>query len=101
MSNAKTICRHETIRLLKKRTLPTKGISDVIIRKGDGKILACSSWDGTVRLFSWLKPANLKPLGALKFHEESVDALAVNAISPYMLASASKEGLIALWSVYN
>lgn len=39
----------------------------------DGKVVAVGGWDGRIRLFS---AATFKPLGSLKFHRESVQALA-------------------------
>jgi WD40 repeat protein len=90
--------KDDELRLLKKRDLPTKGLSCVHIRKSDAKIVVAGSWDGTVRLFSWLKPQTLKPLGALKFHEESVDALALDGGS--IIAAGSSDGYISFWNVY-
>ena len=84
--------------LLKKRSLPEKGsISSLKIRK-DGKILAGGSWDSTLRLFSWLKPANLKPLGALKFHQKAIEAVAVTS---KLIAAGSSDGYVTIWDVYN
>ena len=90
-----------SLNLLKKRDLPSKGISNLMIRKGDGKILAGGSWDGTLRLFSWLKPNTLKPLGALKFHEKPIESVATSSRKPYLLAAGSSDTYVTIWNVYN
>ena len=89
----------DSMEIIKKRDLPTKGISSLKIRS-DGKILICGSWDSTVRLFSFKKPENLKPLGALKFHQNSIDCLAVNNDTG-IFAAGSSDGYISIWNVYN
>jgi len=61
-----------------------------------------------VKLFSWIKPEKLKPLGALKFHTGSIDCVC-SVASPLnylkfkgnILAAGSKDGKISLWSLYN
>ena len=83
--------------LLKNRQLPSKGISSLKIRP-DGKILVAGSWDSTIRLFSWLKPQNLKPLGALKFHENAIDTIDVTS---KLIAAGSSDGYVTIWNVYN
>jgi WD40 repeat protein len=81
--------------LLKNRQLPSKGISSLKIRP-DGKILVAGSWDSTTRLYSRLKPQNLKPLGALKFHENAIDAIDVTC---KLIAAGSSDGNITIWNV--
>ena len=88
------------LKLAKKRELPSKGISSLMIRK-DGKILAGGSWDGTLRLFSWLKPNNLKPLGALKFHEMPVESVATSSRKPFLFAAGSVDTYVTVWNIYN
>ena len=89
------------LEIIKKRQIPNKGISSLKIRS-DNQILICGSWDSTVRLFSFKKPENLKPLGALKFHQSSVDCVAVNnETQPYYIAAGSSDGYISIWNVYN
>lgn len=85
------------ITLLKKRTIPSKGISCMYIRP-DKKLLIAGAWDCTIRLFSWLKPEVLKPLGALKFHEKAVESL---AFSDKLFAAGSSDGYITIWKVYQ
>ena len=83
--------------LLKNRQLPSKGISSLKIRR-DGKVLVGGSWDSTIRLFSWLKPQNLKPLGALKFHEKPIDTIDVTS---GLIAAGSSDGYVTIWNVYK
>ena len=87
----------KVLTLLKNRQLPTKGISSLKIRH-DGKILCAGSWDSTIRLFSWLKPQNLKPLGALKFHEQPIDSIDVTF---GLIAAGSSDGYVTIWDVYG
>ena len=84
--------------VLKKRQISTKGVSSVLIRP-DKKIVIAGSWDSTVKLFSWIHPEKLKPLGALKFHSESVDVIAAKSDSK-LFAAGSKDGKISFWNVY-
>ena len=91
---------HDKIDLhqLKKRQISTKGLSSVIIRP-DKKIAVIGSWDSTIKLFSWLHPEKLKPLGALKFHSECVEV--VTTISDTkLIAAGSKDGRISFWNIY-
>lgn len=90
-----------------KRTMPTKGVSDVAIRQPDRKIVIASCWDKTVRLFSWKKPEKLKPLGALKFHTDTVEGIACSKEpvtskgSDKLIAAVSKDKKVSFWNVYN
>ena len=84
--------------VLKKRQTSTKGVSSVLIRP-DKKIVIAGSWDSTIKLFSWIHPEKLKPLGALKFHSESVDVVAAKSDSK-LFAAGSKDGKISFWNVY-
>lgn len=86
------------INLLKTRKTPTKGISSIIIRP-DKKIVVAGSWDSTVKLFSWLHPEKLKPLGALKFHSEGIEDIVITSDSK-LIAAGSKDGKISFWNVY-
>jgi WD40 repeat protein len=89
---------------LGKRTMPSKGVSHLKIRN---PIVVAGGWDSTVKLFSWKHPEKLKPLGALRFHSETVEAV---ECSPRpiaskgkgrLIAAASKDKKISFWSVYN
>ena len=98
----------ETFSMLTERKIPTKGISNLKIRPGDKKILISGGWDSTVKLFSWLKPERLKPLGALKFHSEAVEAVCCTPrpveggrLKGHLFAAASKDEKVSVWSVYN
>lgn len=89
------------------RSIPSKGISHVQIRESDRKIVVSACWDSTIRIFSWLKPRQLKPLGALKFHSETIEAVACShkPVSSYgnkiLIAAASKDKKISFWDIYN
>ncbi len=81
-----------------KRSIPTKGVADLCIRKTDRLVLASACWDRTVRLFSW-KKKKLKPLGALKLHTDTVES--VTGTSNGLFAAASKDCRVSLWEVYS
>nr|ACO11099.1 Guanine nucleotide-binding protein subunit beta-like protein 1 [Caligus rogercresseyi] len=99
----------DQLRLLKSRSLPTEGISDIKIRsRPKHKLAIASSWDGTLRLFSWAFPSKLKALGALKFHTEALNCLAASRVpikvegkEVFLFAGGSKDERISLWNVYN
>ena len=56
-----------------------------------------------MRLFSLKRENKLKPLGALKFHDESVDCVAFSSIieTKILLAAGSKDGKVSIWDIYN
>ena len=45
-----------------------------------------------------MKPQNMKPLGALKFHEQPIDAIDVTFS---LIAAGSSDGYVTIWNVYN
>jgi len=59
-------------------------------------LLACGGWDRRVRLFEWEAPH--RPIAVLKLHTAAVAALAWNPDGS-LLASASRDGNIALWGL--
>ena len=61
-----------------------------------GPLAAGASWDTTLRLFSWLKPDRLKPLGALKFHTESLTCVDCCSDQGW-IAAGSKDGKLSVW----
>ena len=91
-------CNIINFKPIKTRTTTSKGISSIIIRP-DKKIVVAGSWDSTVKLYSWLHPEKLKPLGALKFHSEGVSVVASTADS-CLIAAGSKDGKISFWDIY-
>lgn len=101
---------------MQEMTINHPGIQEVKIRE-DKKIFATAGWDhrylfqafqshnnfiyDRVRIYNWKK---LTPLAILKSHTEGVYALAFSSMSTpggSLLASASKDKKIALWSIYN
>eukprot|EP00249_Psilotum_nudum_P017765 c26479_g2_i3 orf=277-1569(+) len=71
------------------------GIADICIR-GDGKILATAGWDHRVRIYDYHRR---RPLAILKYHSDGVSAVAFS--NDYrILASASMDATVALWSLY-
>ena len=56
-----------------------------------------------MRLFSLKRANKLKPLGALKFHSESVDCVGFSPGngSAVLLAAGSKDGKVSIWDLYN
>ncbi|KYR00102.1 guanine nucleotide-binding protein subunit beta-like protein 1 [Tieghemostelium lacteum] len=85
----------DSFEILNKYQLPNQGISEIKIRP-DKKIIATAGWDHRVRIFNFKKHT---PLAILKYHEESVYTIDFNTNN--ILASASKDMRIALWSIYN
>lgn len=66
--------------------------------------MAVGGWDSRVRLFS-LK--NFKPLAVLNQHKDTVQDIAYSTqrVKTYddkwIMATAAKDGYIALWDIYN
>ncbi|TRY68507.1 hypothetical protein TCAL_14228 [Tigriopus californicus] len=96
-----------SVKKLCQREIPSKGISHAQIRKSGGKIVVSACWDSTIRVFSWVKPSQLKPLGALKFHSETIEAVqcARKPVASHgnkiLIAAASKDKKISFWDIYN
>ncbi|XP_076162771.1 guanine nucleotide-binding protein subunit beta-like protein 1 isoform X2 [Ptiloglossa arizonensis] len=84
-------------------TLKNSGTSVITIRP-DAKILAVGGWDSRVRIYSW---KSLKPLAVLDQHRDTVHDIAYSSMKidacdvKYMMATAAKDGYIALWDIYN
>lgn len=81
---------------------PSAGTSSVALR-GDGKLLASGHWDNTVRVFD---TKALRPLAVLRHHRDCVFAVAWappmdTRGSGQTLATASKDGTIALWNLFG
>ena len=95
--------KSDTIAILRKRSFPVKGLAQVEVRVPDKKIVLASGWDKTIRMFSWKNPEKMKPLGALKFHGETVEATAsFRARNNHCIFfAASKDGKVSFWDVYN
>jgi len=83
------------LEITQKISIPNPGIQQIEIRK-DQKIFATAGWDHRVRIFA-LK--NSKPLGIIKFHEESVHSILFSK-KDNLLISCSKDSKIALWKLY-
>jgi len=84
---------------LKERLVPCSDITDITLRHSG--VIAASCGDRTIRLFNG-DAKKLKPLGALKFHTQSVDAIAHCARKGQwldILAAASKDGRVSLWDL--
>ncbi|XP_017885856.1 guanine nucleotide-binding protein subunit beta-like protein 1 [Ceratina calcarata] len=83
--------------------LTNPGISVITIRP-DAKIMAAGGWDSRVRIFSW---KNLKPLAVLDQHRETVQDICFSLArtrtydNKYLMATAAKDGYVALWDIYN
>lgn len=87
----------------KKITLTNAGISVITIRP-DAKIMAVGGWDSRVRIFAC---KSLKPLAVLDQHRETVQDICFSRNTTrtydnkYLMATAAKDGYIALWDIYN
>ena len=75
--------------------LATPGVAAVALR-GDSRILAAAGWDKKVRVFHNIKR---KPLAVLQYHKAAVNDVLFDPRTQ-ALASASKDGSIALWHVF-
>ncbi|KAG1666421.1 Guanine nucleotide-binding protein subunit beta-like protein 1 [Nymphon striatum] len=93
------LCAEKTLRE-ERIELPSSGISCCQIRP-DNKIVCLTSWDGTCRVYSWKK---LKLLGLLDYHMDIIHCVKFsNFPIPQhgnLLAAASKDSQISLWSLY-
>ena len=76
-------------------SLAVPGVAAAAIRS-DSRILATAGWDKQVRVFHYSKG---RPLAVLQYHKAGVNDVVFDARTR-VLASASKDGGIALWSVY-
>jgi len=75
-------------------TLPAEGTACLRYRC-DGRVVAGAHWDGSVRLFD----AHLRPLAVLRHHRASAYAVDF-APDGRLLATASKDGTIAIWNIF-
>ena len=99
-SDNKVLVIDEELKLLKAREVTNSGLSSVMVR-GDGKLVVTGGWDGRLRLFSWLKPRNLKPLAVLQFHQEAVESLISSCSdSKQLIVAGGKDGKISVWDIY-
>ncbi|XP_017757972.1 PREDICTED: guanine nucleotide-binding protein subunit beta-like protein 1 [Eufriesea mexicana] len=86
-----------------KITLINPGTSVITIRS-DAKIMAVGGWDSRVRIFSW---KSLKPLAVLNQHKDTVHDISYSTQrikaydNKFIMATAAKDGYIALWDIYN
>lgn len=86
-----------------KISLKNAGTSVITVRP-DAKIVAVGGWDSRVRIFSW---KSLKQLAALDQHRDTVQDIAYSSErletydNKYVMATAAKDGYIALWDIYN
>lgn len=82
--------------------LKNPGTSVITIRS-DAKIVAIGGWDNSVRIYSW---KNLRPLAVLNQHRDTVQDIAyssdiIKTYDKHVMATAAKDGYVALWSIYN
>ena len=80
---------------------PSAGTSSLALTS-DAKLLASGQWDSTARIF---ETRTLKPLAVLRHHRDCVFSVAwapsIGTESKRQLATASKDGTIALWSLFG
>ena len=82
-------------------TLQREGVSDIAVRRYDGKVFATAGWDHRVRLFALGcgTHSKIRPLAVLRFHSESVTSVDFGPRDG-LLASGSRDTRIALWKLY-
>ncbi|XP_047141845.1 guanine nucleotide-binding protein subunit beta-like protein 1 isoform X3 [Hydra vulgaris] len=73
----------------------SSGYSVLSIRS-DKKIVACGSWNGVVRLYSWKK---MKLLAILKYHNKGISSIVYS--SGNIIGIAARDGKISIWDVYK
>ncbi|XP_065663581.1 guanine nucleotide-binding protein subunit beta-like protein 1 [Hydra vulgaris] len=73
----------------------SSGYSVLSIRS-DKKIVACGSWNGVVRLYSWKK---MKLLAILKYHNKGISSIVYS--SGNLIGIAARDGKISIWDVYK
>jgi len=86
----------------KRHNIANRGINSLCLRD-DEKLMASGGWDGRIRLFSWPK---FTPLAILSAHRDGVATVRFSGPLPVLdggqlLAAASKDQRISLWSLYN
>lgn len=98
----------ESLKSVAEYAVAGPGIADVAIRKCDERVFATAGWDHRVRIYDLKRN---KPLTVLKYHSEAVHAVDFNFAAEAkaqissdlsqvgLLASASKDGKVALWNI--
>ena len=92
--------QQQQLSALDSKTISTPGTSS-IAHRCDGRIVASAHWDHTVRLHDCKR---LKPLAVLRQHKDSVFAVAFGlqgTSAAALFASAGKDGLVAIWNLYE
>eukprot|EP01127_Copromyxa_protea_P011006 TRINITY_DN2736_c0_g1_i1.p1 TRINITY_DN2736_c0_g1~~TRINITY_DN2736_c0_g1_i1.p1 ORF type:complete len:323 (-),score=60.97 TRINITY_DN2736_c0_g1_i1:5-952(-) len=79
----------------KEATLPKQGINELGVRR-DKKIVVGAGWDHRIRLWQW---KDLKPLGALKYHNEGVSSVVLSKVDNMMI-SGGQDAKLAIWNIY-
>ncbi|KAF5284634.1 hypothetical protein FQR65_LT13465 [Abscondita terminalis] len=97
-----TIDKNHEIKLKCEVSVTNEGCNVVRLRQ-DRKILACAGWDGRLRLFSW---KSLRILVVLNQHRKGITDVkfspeVVEEWNSKIMAAASADGSISLWSLYN
>ena len=84
-----------------KLPVTSKAVSDIAIRSDD-KIVAVGCWDGTIRVFGWKK---VKLLAVLMYHSQGISSVSFSkscvSEQAMLLAAASRDKRISIWSLYN
>ncbi|XP_053135346.1 guanine nucleotide-binding protein subunit beta-like protein 1 isoform X2 [Hemicordylus capensis] len=104
-SSEKQLCvwslrEQQNLELQQTYNLTNPGIAEVTLRQ-DKKILATAGWDHRIRLFGWKK---FKPLAVLDYHKATIHCVAFSdhtQPSKRLMAAASKDHRISVWSIYN
>ncbi|KAK3270747.1 hypothetical protein CYMTET_20869 [Cymbomonas tetramitiformis] len=88
----------ETVDSMRLERDPPASAGAVTIR-GDNRIFAVAGWDRNVHVYDYRNGGG-RLLAILKYHQAPVRAVAFANDASGLLASASSDGTVALWTVF-
>ena len=107
-SEARLVVVDANLQAIGERDVVNSGIGAALVRD-DSSILVTGGWDSRLRVFSWKRPARLKPLAVLDFHSEAIEAMAFSKgriqegrlVGKRLVAAGGKDGKVSLWDIYS